>query len=36
MQKNQGTKSKDEKNISPFFDRQADIVAYRGSICNKK
>ena len=39
MQK--GPNSKNEKVISykylsPFRDRQADIVAYRGNVCNQK
>ena len=34
--KNQGPISKDEKAISLFLDRQADIVAYRGKVSNQK
>ena len=37
--KNQGPDSRDEKVIcflSNFRDRQTDIVAYRGAVCNQK
>ena len=36
--KKQGPNSKGEKvgHSSPFRDRQANIVAYRGNVCNQK
>ena len=39
MQKNQGPNSKDEKvmsPLSPFQNRQRDIVAYGGNVCKQK
>ena len=36
MQKNQDPKDEIKSLLRPFRDRQTDIVAYRGNVCNQK